>query len=139
MTLGDVASGTKRLETVIDFQSEEFEKAWNAASGEMLKLGAVPLPLFSNVAYPVILEVVLRSDVEHTALDAFTKTDMAGAGWSWNFYLDDLPTDVVEVYRTKNPKLRIVSTARWRTSDAGEYGKFLTANIGDYIIEPKED
>ena len=134
MAFGDAASGTKRLETVIDFQSEEFEKAWNTASGEMLRLGTVPLPLFSKVAYPIILGVVLRSDIEHTALDAFAKTDMTGEGWNWNFYTDDVPVDLVNLYRSENPKVRIVSTAHWRSSDAGENGKFLTVNIGDFII-----
>lgn len=136
MSYGDHASGEKRLETVIDFQSEEFEKAWNAASGEMLRLGSVPLPLFSAVANPVILEVVLQSAVKHTALDAFAKTDMAGEGWCWNFYLENISTDVVEALRPANPKIRIASIAHWRSSDAGEYGKFLTVNIGDFVIAP---
>ena len=135
MAYGDHASGEKRLETVIDFQSEEFEKAWNAASREMLRLGDVPLSLFSAVANPVILEVVAQSAVKHTALDAFAKTDMAGKGW-WNFYLENISTDVVEALRPVSSKIRIASTAHWRSSDDGEYGKFLTVNIGDFVITP---
>ena len=138
MAYGDYASGQKRLETVIDFQSGEFKKAWNTASEEMLRLGTIPLPLFSKVVDPVILEVVLKVDVEHTALDAFAKTDMAGKGWCWNFYTDDVPVDLVDRDRSENPKVRIVSTARWRVSDAGKYGKFLTVNIGDFVISPVE-
>ena len=138
MAFGDAATGTKRLETVIDFQSEEFEKAWNTASGEMLRLEDVPLSLFSSVVNPVILEAVLQSAVEHTALDAFAKTDMRGEGWGWNFYVGDISTDVVEALRPVSSKIRIASTAHWRSSDAGEHGNFLTVNIGDFIIEPQE-
>ena len=135
MAFGDAATGTKRLETVIDFHSEEFEKAWDAAGGEMLRLGT-PLPVFSKVVYSVILEAVLQSAVEHTALDAFATTDMRGEGWLWNFYVEDISTDVVEALRPVSSKIRIASTAHWRSSDAGEHGNFLTVNIGDFVITP---
>ena len=136
---GDYASGQKRLETVIDFRSEEFVKAWAAGCGEMLRLGTVPLPLFSKVAYPVILEVVLKCDIEHAALDAFAKTDMKGKGWLWNFYIEDIPTEVVEPLWAVSSKVHIVSTAWWRVSAAGEDGKFLTVNIGDFAIFPVKE
>ena len=136
MAFGDTATGTKRLETMIDFHSEEFKKAWDAARGEMLRLGTTSPPALSQVAYPVLMEAVLQSAVEHTALEAFAKTDMRGEGWSWNFYIEDIPTDVVEALRVVNSKIRIASIAHWRSSDAGEHGNFLTVNIGDFVITP---
>ena len=75
----------------------------------MLRLGAIPLPLFSTVINPVILEAVLQSAVKHTALDAFAKTDMRGEGWSWNFYLENISTDAVEALRPVSSKIRIAS------------------------------
>ena len=130
MAFGDTATGTKRLETVIDFQSEEFEKAWDAVNSEAVRLGIAPF------VSSLVLNAVLKSAVEKTAWDVFAKTNMGGEGWSWNFYIEDIPADVVEALRAVSSKIRIASTAHWRSSDAGEHGNFLTVNIGDFVITP---
>ena len=130
MAFGDTATGTKRLETVVDFQSEDFKKAWETVNSEAVRLGIAPF------ASSLVLQAVLKSAVEKTAMDVFAQTDMRGEGWGWNFYLENISTDVVEALRAVNSKIRIASTAHWRSSDAGEYGNFLTVNIGDFVITP---
>ena len=84
----------------------------------------------------LILKVTIKYAIEQTVYEAFSKTDMRGDGWAWNFYVDDPPVEAAALYLTRNRKIRIRSTAHWSTSDAGEYGKFLTANIGDFVIAP---
>lgn len=130
MAYGDYAEGEMRLETVIDSESEDFKKAWKIGEDEFRHMGVTP------EVRGLILKVILKCAIERTAREAFSKTDMRGDGWAWNFYVDDPPVEVAGLYLTRNKKIRIRSKAHWSTSDAGEYGKFLTANIGDFVIAP---
>lgn len=130
MAIGDHASGEMRLETVIDSESEDFKKARKIGEDEFRHMG-----LTSEVT-GIILKVVLKCAIERSAWEAFSKTDMRGDGWAWNFYVDDPPGEAAGLYLTRNRKIRIRSTARWSASDAGEYGKFLMVNIGDFVIGP---
>ena len=59
---------------------------------------------------------------------------MRGVGWAWNFSIDDGILPLVS-----GKKVRITSTAHWRVSDAGEYGKFLYAYITDFILDAPAD
>ena len=130
MAYGDYAEGEMRLETVIDSESEDFKKARKIGENELGHMG-----LTSEIT-GLILKAILKCAIEQTAWEAFSKTDMRGDGWAWNFYVDDPPVEVAGLYLTGNRKIRIRSKARWSTSDAGEYGKFLTVNIGDFVIAP---
>jgi hypothetical protein len=131
MAYGDYAKGEMRLETVIDSESEDFKKAWKTGEDEFQHMGAI------NAEVPsLILKVVLKCAIERSAWEAFSKTDMRGDGWAWNFFVDDPPVEAAALYLTCNRKIRIRSTAYWSVSDAGEYGKFLIANIGDFVIAP---
>lgn len=130
MAYGDYAKGEMRLETVIDSESEDFKKAQKVGEDEFRCLGFAPE--VSNL----ILKVTIKWAIEQTAQEAFAKTNMRGDGWAWDFYVDDPPVEVAALYLTCNRKIRIRSTAHWSTTDAGEYGKFLTANIGDFVIAP---
>lgn len=130
MAYGDYAKGEMRLESVIDPESEDFKKAQKVGEDEFQHMG------FTPEVSDLILKVVLKCAIERTAYEAFSKTDMRGDGWAWNFYVDDPPVEAVALYLTCNRKIRIRSTAHWSTSDAGEYGKFLTVTIGDFVISP---
>lgn len=130
MAYGDYAKGEMRLETVIDSESEDFKKAWKTGEDEFQRMGGI------EGVKGLILKVVLKCAIEQTAYEAFSKTDMRGDGWAWNFYVDDPPVEAAALYLTRNRKIRIRSTAHYSISDAGEYGKFLTANIGDFVISP---
>jgi hypothetical protein len=61
---------------------------------------------------------------------------MKGKGWAWDFFVEDGIVPLVKPYLDGGTKIRIVSTAHWRASDAGEYGKFLNATINDFAIFP---
>ena len=130
MAIGDHATGEMRLETVIDSDSEDFKRAYKKTKDELLRMG-----ITADVE-EVILNVVLKCAIERTAWEAFAKTDMKGDGWSWNFYVDFPPVGEAGLYLDVHDKIRIRSTARWVTSDAGEYGVFLTVRIGDFIVSP---
>lgn len=130
MAYGDYAKGEMRLETVIDSESEDFKEAYKTGEDEFQRMG------FTPEVSSLILKVVLKCAIEQTAYETFAKTEMRGDGWAWNFYVDDPPVEVAALYLTCNRKIRIRSTAHWSTSDAGEYGKFLTATIGDFVIAP---
>ena len=130
MAYGDYATGEMRLETIIDSESEDFKKAWKTGEDEFQHMG------FAPEVSDLILKVVLKCSIEQTAWEAFSETDMRGDGWAWDFYVDDPPVEAAALYLTCNRKIRIRSTAHWSTSDAGEYGKFLTVNIGDFVISP---
>ena len=138
MAYGDLVTGEELLSTVIDFKSEEFKKAWNAGKGEMLSLSG-SLSDLSSEAVDLILKVVVNSAIEHMAYGAFSKTDMRGEGWAWDFFVQDGIVPLVKPYLDAGRKIRIVSTAHWRASDAGEYGKFLSGNINDFVISPVEE
>lgn len=130
MAIGDHASGEMRLETVINSESEDFKKAYKTGEDEFQHMGAF------EGAGGLILKVVLKCAIERTAWEAFSKTDMRCDGWAWNFFVDDPPAEAAALYLTCNRKIRIRSTAHYSTSDAGEYGKFLTVNISDFVISP---
>ena len=135
MAYGDTKAGQMRLATVIDPQLEEFRKAWNAVKGEMLRLSG-SLSILGGEAVNLMVKAVVKSDIEHTAMEAFAKTDMRGEGWAWNFFIDDGFVPLARAFADEGRKFIITSVAHWKVSDAGEYGKFLTAHITGFALHP---
>lgn len=139
MAYADHATGEKPLETVIDFDPEKFKPVWDTAARKMLNLDidTIPSTLYADV-FDLPTEIILRCAIGRSLIKAFAETDMSAAEWHWGFHFDDLPVAEARLYASENAKIRIASTAHWRTSDAGEYGKFLSADIGDFTVTPIE-
>ena len=137
MAYGDVATGEMPLETVIDPLSDEFQHDWQTAKEEGGRLFGPLAQMISQVA-DLELECVIKADIEHSAWDAFAKTDMRGRGHAWNFYVKDGAVLLSKPFIAKGEKIRINSTVHWQLDDCGEYGKFLMGTIGDFEVAAME-
>ena len=139
MAYGKIKTGEMHLETVIDPLSDKFKGDWKTVTEEGARLWADGW--FAEL-YPEMedlkLGVVIKTDIQHSAYDAFAKTDMHGKGYSWDFYIKDGASRLVKPFIADEKKIRINSTVHWQLDDCGEYGKFLTGTIGDFTVTPIE-
>ena len=137
MAYGKIKTGEMHLETVIDPLSDKFKEDWDTLRGEVMSTPACFYMGASDVIN-LMLGCIIKTDIQHSAYDAFAKTDMHGKGYSWDFYIKDGASRLVKPFIADEKKIRINSTVHWQLDDCGEYGKFLTGTIGDFTVTPIE-
>ena len=138
MAYGDIKTGEMPLETVIDPLSDKFKKDWDMLlRGEVMST-PIDFDMGTSDVINLTLGWIIKMNIQHSAYDAFAKADMHGKGYSWDFYIKDGASRLVKPFIADGQKIRINSTVHWQLDDCGEYGKSLTATIGDFTVTPIE-